>query len=201
MTDTISYFGYGSLVNCDTRSPASTAVRGRLSGWVREWRIAGPTPRGGVCSLTVRPEAGTEIRGLMVSEHRAGLAALDKREWRYDRIDLAEGAFSPDETGAAHGRGHFVYRARDEHYRWGDADHPILLSYIDCVLAGFLKHWGEAGVFHFVETTHGWHVPILDDRDSPRYPRAVTISDEARALFDEALAGVGVRKFCRPTET
>lgn len=199
MTDSISYFGYGSLVNCDTRKADSVAVRGHLSGWVREWRIAGPTPRGGVCSLTVRPEEGTDIRGLMVSEHRDGLATLDEREWRYDRVDLGEGAFCPDAAhephqAEPHGADSFVYRAKDAHYRWGDEDHPILLSYVDCVLAGFLKHWGEEGVRHFVETTHGWHVPILDDRDDPRYLRAVRIPDDARAFFDEALAEVGVPK-------
>lgn len=193
MSDTISYFGYGSLVNCDTRVAGSVAVRGRLSGWVREWRIAGPTPRGGVCSLTVRPEAGTDIRGLMVREHRDGLVTLDKREWRYDRIDLGEGAFRPDVEAVPQDAAGFVYRAKDAHYRWGDEDHPILLSYVDCVLAGFLKHWGEEGVRHFVETTHGWHVPLFDDRADPRYPRAVMISNDQRAFFDEALAEAGAR--------
>ncbi|AXS40310.1 gamma-glutamylcyclotransferase family protein [Breoghania sp. L-A4] len=193
MTDTISYFGYGSLVNCDTRTPGSIVARGTLSGWVREWRIAGPTPRGGVCSLTVRPEAGTDIRGLMVREHSSGLAALDEREGRYDRVDLDEGSFCADPDAPAHdGRG-FVYRARSEHYRWGDADHPILLSYVDCVLAGFYRHWGEAGVRHFIETTHGWHVPILDDREAPRYPRAVALGEDLLGLIDAALADADVR--------
>ncbi len=198
MTDQISYFGYGSLVNCDTRAPDSVAVRGTLRGWVREWRIAGPTPRGGVCSLTVRPDPGTDIRGLMVREHISGLAALDQREWRYDRLDLEDGTFLTDPDAPAHAvpkpmvRG-FVYRAKHEHYRWGDADHPILLSYVDCVLAGFYRHWGEAGVRHFVETTHGWHVPILDDRAAPRYPRAVPLGKDLRALIDDALAGTRTR--------
>ncbi|PTW60915.1 hypothetical protein C8N35_10396 [Breoghania corrubedonensis] len=192
MTDTIFYFGYGSLVNNDTRAPGGVAVPGRLSGWVREWRISGPTAYGGVCSLTVRPEPGAEVAGVMVREHRDGLAALDEREWRYERCDLAEGAFRGDAETPLEVPG-FVYTARAEHYRWGDADHPILQSYVDCVLAGFLKHWGEAGVRDFVETTRGWHVPIRPDRQSPLYPRAVTIDDETRVLFDEVLREAGAR--------
>lgn len=191
MTNEISYFGYGSLVNCDTRAAGSVAVRGRLRGWVREWRIAGTPGQQGVCSLTVRPQEGTEIFGLMVREHRDGLPALDTREWRYDRLDLGAGAFLADPGQGAHDGLGFVYRAKPEHYRWGSDEHPILQSYVDCVLAGFHRHWGEAGVRHFIETTDGWHVPILNDRDNPRYPRAVRISNDMQALFDDALAEAG----------
>ncbi|MDJ0932708.1 gamma-glutamylcyclotransferase [Breoghania sp.] len=141
MTDTILYFGYGSLVNDDTRAPDSVAVPGRVSGWVREWRIAGPTSYGGVCSLSVRPQEGAEIAGLMVREPRHGLARLDEREWRCERRDLADGAFRADSGQPTREPG-FIYTARPEHHRWGNADHPILQSYVDCVLAGFLKHWG-----------------------------------------------------------
>lgn len=191
-TDSFLYFGYGSLVNCDTRHPDSVAVPGRLAGWVREWRIAGKTPYGGACSLTVRPSEGHEIAGLMVREHRDGLPALDKREWRYDRLDLVHGAFRPDADAALEAPG-FVYRAKAEHYRWGDDDHPILQSYVDCVLAGFLKHWGEAGVRHFVEATEGWHVPIRRDRDAPLYPRAVLVPEQARVFFDDVLREADAR--------
>ena len=192
MNDMIFYFGYGSLVNGDTRAPGGIAVAGRLSGWVREWRIAGPTAYGGVCSLTVRPEPGAEVAGVMVREHRDGLAALDEREWRYERCDLADGAFRPDADATLPTAG-FVYTARAEHYRWGDEDHPILQSYVDCVLAGFLKLWGEAGVRDFVETTRGWHVPIRADRKAPLYPRAVRTDDEALSFFDDVLREAGAR--------
>ncbi|WP_321336156.1 gamma-glutamylcyclotransferase family protein [Breoghania sp.] len=186
MTDTISYFGYGSLVNDSTRPANGVAVPGRLSGWRREWRIAGRMGNFGVCSLTVRPDASREVAGLMVREDASGLPDLDEREWRYERCELAAGAFRPDNPSLPPMAG-FVYTARAEHYRWGDADHPILQSYVDCVLAGFLKYWGEAGVREFVQTTCGWHVPILPDRDEPFYPRAVKIDTQTQALFDDVL--------------
>ncbi len=196
MNDMISYFGYGSLVNDRTRAEGSIAVPGRLTGWRREWRIAGKTPYGGVCSLSVRRDAACEVAGLMVREHASGLPALDEREWRYERRDLPDGAFRPDDPApgpATRPVAGFVYTARAEHSRWGDADHPILQSYVDCVLAGFFSYWGEAGVREFVETTDGWHVPIRNDREAPFYPRAVSLSGEERALFDAVLREAGAR--------
>lgn len=188
----IHYFGYGSLVNCDTRARDSVAVPGRLSGWVREWRIAGTLGSSGVCALTVTPRKGASIAGVMAREPVAGLAKLDEREQRYERRNLVAGAFRADDGGVLESPG-FIYIARAEHYRWGDADHPILQSYVDCVMAGFLRHWGEAGVRDFVETTHGWHVPIVNDRERPIYPRAVTVSQGAREMFDDLLRDAGAR--------
>lgn len=42
----IATFGYGSLVNAATRDEGSHALRARLHGWRRVWRIAGETPQG-----------------------------------------------------------------------------------------------------------------------------------------------------------
>lgn len=192
MQDVFHYFGYGSLVNADTRPPESRAVPGRLNGWIREWRLAGTMPGGGACGLTIRPHAGASIAGVLVADHVSRLPELDAREHRYDRLAVGQGMFTPDETGLAH-REAFVYRAKSEHRRWGDTATPVLLSYVDCVLAGFHSHWGEAGVRDFIATTEGWHVPILNDRKQPRYVRAVNISDNLRVLIDAALAEAGAR--------
>ena len=69
---TITYFGYGSLVNTLTLGPQAVAEAGTLSGWRREWR-AWWRPEGAenlpkICTLTVRRAADTAIRGVMVSE-------------------------------------------------------------------------------------------------------------------------------------
>lgn len=187
---TISYFGYGSLVNVETLSPQTNVRPGSLSGWVREWRIRGGNAAiGGVCSLTVTPEKGTEIRGVAASEPRRGLEALNRREWKYDRIEGVGKDFCCDERQSAGPPDMFLYRSKPEYLGWGDADHPILQSYIDCVLAGFFQFWGEEGVRHFIETTRGWHVPILADRAAPRYPRAVDLPPELGALIDDTLDG------------
>ena len=46
-------------------------------------------------------------------------------------------------------------------------------------------------------TTDGWHVPVLDDRAAPRYPRAQTLTDRERILVDDALATAGATRFKR----
>ncbi len=79
----------------------------------------------------------------------------------------------------------------------GDAEHPILLSYVDCVLKGYLDQYGERGVSHFIDHTEGWHIPIRDDRENPRYSRAVRLEDRERDLFDQLLRRAGVRFFGR----
>ena len=41
------------------------------------------------------------------------------------------------------------------HHDPGD-DHPLVLSYVDVVVQGFLAEYGIAGVGHFFATTTGW---------------------------------------------
>ncbi len=189
---TISYFGYGSLVNVETLNAQTVVTPGRLSGWRREWRIRGKDPKGfGVCSLTVVPEEGSTVFGVAASEPKKGLDVLQRREWKYDRIDGVGPSFRCDARQLAGAEDMFLFRAKPEHYEWGDDEHPILQSYVDCVLAGFHAFWGEAGVRHFMDTTHGWHVPILADRERPIYPRSVKLSRELRDLIDDHL---GARK-------
>lgn len=191
---TITYFGYGSLVNRQTLSPISKAVPGELRGWLREWRVRGKVAGvgTGACALTVRREPGSSIRGVMVSEPASGLAVLTKREIRYDRIDGIAPQFRPQRAEDGVPQDAFLYQAKFGHYGWGDEDHPILQSYVDCVLAGFFDLWGEEGIDHFLATTRGWHVPILADRADPRYPRAVSLDRELAALIDMKLSQVGV---------
>lgn len=194
---TITYFGYGSLVNTRTLGPQAVAEAGTLSGWRREWR-AWWRPEGAenlpkICTLTVRRAADTAIRGVMVSEPAERLAELDARERRYRRIDGIGPSFRRDSDGTAGAASAFLYEADSEIRRPGTDEHPILQSYVDCVLAGFYAFWGEEGVRHFIETTDGWDAPMLADRSAPRYPRAQALDADLLALFDEQLAGTGLR--------
>ena len=191
---TITYFGYGSLVNNATLPEHTEITPGRLDGWVREWRIWGTNQVGrGVCSLSVAPEAGTVIRGVAAVEPKAGLEKLEQREHKYHRVHGVGEAFRCDEKGEPGREDMFLFRSKPEHYGWGDKDHPILQSYLDCVLAGFHASWGEAGVSHFLETTRGWHIPVLADRDQPFYPRAVDLETKLAEMIDDHLSDLKVR--------
>lgn len=195
----ISYFGYGSLVNEETLPEGTVVVPGLLQGWVREWRGCAKwrekeqAGMAGVCALTVRPKQGAAIRGMMVLDRKKNLPWLDDREWHYNRNTLEEGSFTPDQAQfVPHDT--FMYSVKTEHYEWGNEDHPILLSYLDCVIAGFHRVWGEAGIRHFFETTEGWsQVPVMNDRAAPIYPRAVTISTDLAVRVDSLLEQHGAR--------
>ncbi|WP_428687242.1 gamma-glutamylcyclotransferase family protein [Roseibium sp.] len=190
---TITYFGYGSLVNKDT-VPAETVVTpGRLRGWIREWRVCGENEEGqGRCSLTVRESADTEIWGVMAVEPRTRLQDLEQREHRYRKVISIGAGFSCEAARQPGPEELFLFKAAPEHRRWGTETHPILQSYLDCVLAGYFRLWGETGIDHFIETTDGWHVPVLSDREKPRYPRSITLDPQLADLIDEKLDNLGI---------
>lgn len=190
---TITYFGYGSLVNVDTIAADAEVTPGTLFGWRREWKVRGEGPDGqGRCALTVREVAGSAIRGVMAREPRARLGELERREARYRKVEAVGNAFRCEALQQQGPEDLFLFKAVPGHCRWGSASHPILQSYLDCVLAGFFRIWGAAGIDHFLETTDGWHVPILTDRERPHYPRRVTLEPKLAGLIDDRLEALGV---------
>lgn len=142
--------------------------------------------------MTLEPAENSSVTGVVVIEPASVLDALDKREWRYRRVEVGEGALDLLDRGELPPKVH-VYVARPEHYRWGDSGTPIRQSYLDCVLKGFLDVFGREGVATFLAETEGWHVPIRRDRAAPGYARAVTLAPAEAAMFDAALRNRGAR--------
>ncbi|MFB9149732.1 gamma-glutamylcyclotransferase family protein [Roseovarius ramblicola] len=180
------FFGYGSLVNRATHG-FDGARPARLSGWRRVWRHTTLRP---VAYLTVMPDAGAEIDGLIAPVPGADWPALDAREAAYARAPAARQV----RHDLPHTPEIAVYTIPEGHHGAPDAAHPILLSYIDVVVQGYLREFGEDGVARFFDTTQGWDAPVLDDRAAPRYPRHRGLSGDERALTDAHLDRVGVRR-------
>jgi hypothetical protein len=174
------FFGYGSLVNRATHGFAE-ARAAHLSGWRRVWRHTDLRP---VAFLTVVPDAGAEIEGLIAPVPAADWDALDAREAAYVRAPAAGDVRHP----LPHSPEIAVYTIPEGRHGAPDAARPVLLSYLDVVVQGYLREFGEDGVARFFETTHGWDAPILDDRAAPRYPRHQPLSADERALTDSHLA-------------
>ena len=166
-------FGYGSLVNRDTHAMGGVPMTVR--GWRRAWRHTTARP---VAFLTAVRDAASTIEGLAADVPGGDWAALDRREAAYVRVPLPEGPSIYHIVA-----GHAAPTVR----------HPVLLSYVDTVVQGHLRLFGERGVARFFETTDGWDAPIRDDRAAPLYPRATALSDGERALVDRWLARVGAR--------
>lgn len=194
----VGYFGYGSLVNRATLTTGHVeAHRARLKGWRRTWRprpdmgaTPGVTLPDGLAPslLTAHRAEGASIDGLLVIDFAVNLAGVDTREFRYHRRDiaLADLEFTDPGHGLGAGITLHVYEARVEHPA-ADGPAPILRSYLDAVMQGFLREFGPDGLHRFVLETDAFHTPIHEDRAQPLYPRAVSLSPEEVELFDVVL--------------
>ena len=186
----ITYFGYGSLVNRETRPPDEAAACARLRGWHRVWghRVAGSAERATSCSLSVDPDLGARdgIDGVVVSLPIEALPVLDAREKGYERLTLPATDFDlPEGLGADEIH---VYRSLPANRLPATPAQPILQTYVDCVLAGYLRVYGEGGLDAFLLSTEGWDGAIENDRAAPRYPRAVDVPGALLARFDRLVA-------------
>lgn len=177
------FFGYGSLVNAQTHSYCDTRPA-TLRGWRRVWRR---TDYRDQCFLTIVPCEKTQLLGLIAKVPDADWAALDAREFGYDRLHATgqvEHDHHPDLQVA-------IYSIPQNTTDTPNRDHPILLSYLDVVLQGYMRVFGDTGAQHFMETTDGWDTPILDDRSAPQYPRAQLLTEKETALVNEHIRAVG----------
>ena len=182
----IGYFGYGSLVNRKTlRTTYRDAICGELAGFRREWRIRGETPHGPICALTAAHDAGSMIQGMLVIDKAENLSQVDAREARYDRVAISLQTVSLERDVEIDAL--YVYVAKPIHTGGADPRYPIWQSYVDAVMQGYFAEFGRAGLERFVTETDGWDQEILADRHAPKYPRAVDLSEEERALFDALL--------------
>ncbi|MGB5868932.1 MAG: gamma-glutamylcyclotransferase family protein [Albidovulum sp.] len=178
-----AFFGYGSLVNRATHDYA-LATPARLKGWRRIWRHSSQRP---LAYLSAEPAAGAEIDGLIAAVPDNDWATLDLREAAYQRLPLAKDSLvmAPDWAEAI-----AIYSVDQAA---NAPPLPILLSYLDVVLQGFLKEFGPDGPSRFFASTTGWG-PIHDDRALPRYPRHQALAPTEMALVDSLIAAHGLSR-------
>ncbi|WP_322865426.1 gamma-glutamylcyclotransferase [Aquicoccus sp. G2-2] len=178
------FFGYGSLVNLATHGFAD-AHPARARGWRRAWRHTNLRP---VAFLTVIRDPACIIDGMIAHVPGNDWLALDQRERAYSRQEAAADIAHPlpaPPTSIA------LYAIPDGAHGQPDSAHPVLLSYLDVVIQGYLRHFGETGARRFFESTSGWDAPIMDDRAAPLYPRHQTLSTPERSFVDTELARLG----------
>ena len=177
------FFGYGSLVNRATHDYAD-AHPATIAGWRRAWRhVEGRQ----VAFLTAVPDPDSVIEGLIAHVPGGDWAALDMREHAYARV-LAAGV----EHGVAGAGEIHIYHAPDDMHAPASRLRPVLLSYLDVVVQGYLREFGAAGVARFFGTTDGWDAPVKDDRAAPLYPRHQRLTEDERRLVDDWLDRLGV---------
>ena len=185
MATTRWFFGFGSLVNERTLPADTTWCPATLRGWQRTWGHAIPRDPPWF-ALNVEPEANTSIDGLLIKETPSLAPQLAAREQGYSAHRLPDDAITtplPAEDAS-------IWIWRSDHPASPDQLGCLLQSYIDCVLKGFLTHFGEDGVERFLATTMGWHNPIIADRGAPRYPRAQALTTQIETAFDRQVVAV-----------
>ncbi len=173
------FFGYGSLVNRQTHSYQS-AQKAQAKGWRRAWRYTSDRE---VAFLTAVRDTTCTIDGLVAEVPQGDWAALDLREAAYERLPATHEVTHDADTKAEIA----IYAISPNRLHLPTTLHPVLLSYLDVVVQGYLREYGRQGAEHFFATTTGWDSPILNDRDNPRYPRAQRLTDAERAVVDTAL--------------
>ena len=164
-----TFFGYGSLVNLNTHDYESPQ-RVQVTGWRRIWRS---TTHRDFAILSVTQDANTTLDGIKATVPNADWSALDEREFAYARQSLPNGTA--------------VYEITDNIITPPGGPYPILRSYLDVVIQGYLAEFGPEGAAAFFATTDNWG-PIHDDRKSPLYPRHQQLTPEETAFVDAQLA-------------
>lgn len=179
------FFGYGSLVNRNTHdfTPIHSS---RITGWRRIWQRAPNRP---AAFLSVIAETDAQIDGVIAPVPNDDWVALDAREFSYSRLAVTDAV----QHSALDVRDISIYAIPPESAAPPDSDHPILLSYVDAVLQGYLREFGEDGAARFVATTEGWDTPVRNDRDAPVYPRAQRLTPAEQSWVDDMLLSAGAR--------
>jgi hypothetical protein len=187
----VAYFGYGSLVNRRTLRTKFLGIRrASAAGWQRFWLPRGPD--GDMALLSVQPTAGETVEGVVVYDRAEHLPAVDEREAGYARRIVDLGRLVVERPPIADVPV-YIYEAHRGTQDAADTQSAILQSYLDAVMQGFSTLYGEEGLRRFVARTAGFETAVLQDRDRPRYPRAVTLSDGEAALFDRLVSERGGR--------
>ncbi len=103
--------------------------------------------------LTIVPSDRTELLGLIAKVPNADWVALDAREEGYDRLVATE-MITHDHSDNPE----LAIYAIPEATRFPPTpDHPILLSYLDVVLQGYLHVFGDGGSRRStLYGDHGW---------------------------------------------
>lgn len=176
-------FGYGSLVNSATHDYRDLR-QARLPGWQRLWCT---TNARDLAFLSAEPAKDAFVDGVIAQVSEAAWAELDIREASYDRHDVTD--------RIDHGLGGSVQIVTYSVPRSepAPAPRPILLSYLDVVLQGYLRATDEKLAAQFFDTTLHWDGGIVNDRAAPMYPRAQPLSPQETAFVDAQIKAHGVR--------
>lgn len=177
-------FGFGSIVNDDSRRrtapKAGLAFPVRISkhfGYKRVWGYQSSKAKLTALGLAkATTQQASSINGVLYSVTESDLMAFDKRECGYKRINIPHIYIESYNWIPIPNFGQvWVYVPIGPKGKLGtdlapaDKYYPILQTYLDTTLLGFLKY-GVTFAMEFLDTTSWWSEYWLNDRQIPRRP-------------------------------
>lgn len=164
-------FGYGSLI-CTRARPEITlhsdkTIPVRLSGYHRFWN-GDSLSKYAVVAVEKRSD-GT-CNGILIEINESDLPALDARESCYERVSISQSELTPLGSDEVPQGDIWVYKSKRKVPIYSGS--PLIQSYIDVILTGCLEY-GHEFATEFLQTTSGWSESWLNDREQPKYSRAL----------------------------
>ncbi|ORX43830.1 hypothetical protein BCR36DRAFT_360677 [Piromyces finnis] len=201
-------FGYGSLINPDSRgctvdsTKSARVIKVLAKGLERSWNYNCRDVYTAVGVAKV-DDLSIACNGVIIpiDDPINDLPKLDERELHYRRVQLSRKNISiihddnnkdiNDEDLLAPDAIIWVYEIVDVFIPTTDI--PISQIYVDCILMGCMKEGGIEFAKQFIENTHGWNTSVwVNDRTSEHFRKNISrciikLTDEIVSSIDSLL--------------
>ncbi len=180
-------FGYGSLINSNSRSITGVAGKSlavRVKGIKRSWY--GTSLKNNMASVGIIADQKSSCNGVLFPIAQQELSNFDTRETGYYRESLPLSQIEFLSSGLDISEDIWIYFAKQTCNP--SQTHPIMQSYVDVIIEGCLEI-GINFTEEFIKTTSGWEYLWVDDRLHPRYPRHLD-NTSAFPKFDRIIRGI-----------
>lgn len=162
-------FGYGSLINDESRSKTGTtggAFPVRVKGLKRGWYL--PIEEFDLVAVAAVENEKSNCNGVIFEFDKDELLKFDEREKHYKRVKLnLESLKFLDQKKNIEGN---IWTYMIDAPQSIPEEFSIATSYLDVILKGCIGY-GKEFTKEFVLTTDNWKIPILNDRNNPKYIR------------------------------
>ena len=168
-------FGYGSLINSNSRSITGITGEGipvRINKIKRSW--CATSKANPMASVGIESDINCSCNGVLFPIDQKELSKFDARETGYYREFLPKSQINFLSEDILIGEDVWIYFAKQTNHPC--PNQPIVQSYVDVIIEGCLEISLDFTA-EFLKTTTGWEYTWIDDRLFPKYPRPLDNSN------------------------